>query len=111
MGDRRVNIADDLGTRPLESQNRVTVGWQDSAADLEWESENEIRSLSDKGKARRKQMEFPLIGSASLEAAMCRLRAVRSRFSAIPEAPSNWRVNPTIARDRGDYMLHTILGR
>ncbi len=111
MGDHLVINANDLGTRPLESRNRETVGWQESAADLEWESKNEIRSLSDKGKARRKKMEFHLIGSASLDAVMCRLRAVKSRSSAIPEASANWRANPTIARDRGDYMLHTILGR
>ena len=56
-------------------------------------------------------MELALIRSTTLERAMRRLRTFNPISPAMVEAPVNWRIRPTIARDRGDYLLHTILGR
>ena len=111
MEDRQVNLADDQGTRPPVSQNREHSGWQDSPVKLEWKPKNEMDGLFDTGQVRRIQMEFASMHSITLKRATRRLRAFGSMSLATAEAPAGWRISPTIARDRGDYLLHTILGR
>ena len=56
-------------------------------------------------------MELASIRSTTLERAMRRLRVLYSISLVKAEASAGWHNNPTIARDRGDYLLHTIVGR
>jgi len=56
-------------------------------------------------------MELASILSTTFERAMRRLRAINSAFPVKAEASAGWHKNPMIARDKGDYLLHTIVGR
>ena len=56
-------------------------------------------------------MKLASNGSASLKMAICRLRAIGPSSPITPERSAKWRTSPTIARDKGDYLLHTVLGR
>ena len=116
MGDHQLNLAVDQGATPLMSQNREHAGCQASPGILEWVSTNKTYGLSDTGQAWRTQMELAFIRSTTLERAMLRLRAIMAislptAEAATVDAPVDWRSSPTIARDRGDYLLHIIMGR
>ena len=111
MGDHQLNLAVDRGTKLSGSENREYAGWQASPGILEWVSTNKTYGLSDTGQAWRTQMELALIRSTTLERAMRRLRAFRAISLTMAEAPVNWQTSPTIAKERGDYLLHTGLGR
>ncbi len=61
-------------------------------------------------------MGLDTIRSTTFERTMRRLRAFRAISlatveAATVEAPNSWRSSPTIAKDEGDYLLHTIMGR
>ncbi|MCH8062351.1 MAG: hypothetical protein IH861_07605, partial [Chloroflexi bacterium] len=61
-------------------------------------------------------MELATIRSTTFGRAARRLRAfgaisLATAEAATLEAPVSWRSSPTIAKDEGDYLLHTIMGR